>query len=96
MKKILLLIVIAFIVTSCGPSMRELEEKRITDSIQSSVNLSTTEEAPEFNVTYYQDDATGIVFAVMQCCGETKIEIVPANQMGVKLNNCKNKIKSNL
>jgi len=84
MKKILLLVVVAFTMTSCGPSAREMEEKRLQDSIQGSVNPSATENAPEFKVTYYKDDA-GIVFAVMQCCGELKMEIVPSNQtLGIK------------
>jgi hypothetical protein len=92
MKKILLLIVIAITMASCGPSARELEEKRLQDSINS-VNSHTTEEAPVFKVTYYKDETSGIVFAVMQCCGELKMEIVPSNQtMGI---NNFNKIKSN-
>ena len=93
MKKILLLIVIAFTMASCGPSARELEEKRIQDSIQSSMNPSATEEAPVFKVTYYKDETSNIVFAVMQCCGELRMEIVPSNQT-LGITNFK-KIKSN-
>ena len=86
MKKILVLIGIAFTMASCGPSAREMEEKRLQDSIQNSLNPSATEDenVPVFKVTYYKDDA-GIVFAVMQCCGELKMEIVPSNQtLGIK------------
>ena len=96
MKKIILFVIgvlmyvtCVFTFVSCGPSAKELEEKRLADSTRCANDPSYTASTKSENVnyldkvmqtmTYYKDETTGLYYAVVENNGQITMVVLPVN-----------------